>query len=308
MALKLPDSAVPMGDFPVAKAVDIDFDDGENLQDKFDNGELGGGGNTNEVVKKTDITDTIDINGSGAKIPTVKAIYDDVIEGKVIDQTVIDVYGTEILKYPLGIWRIGDDSISNKFSDLPVKTSGRIEITSIDADINKNPWDNKWSYRAYNFETYSETNYFRKLSSTNTPGAKHDTGWQKIATQKDLDELFQSVSSGKTLVANAITDKGVSTATDATFATMASNISKINTNGYKEETKSYNNTSSSTNRLVFTFSANVSGVKQITPPSDASSHIVPETLTNMFTINGKELILYVKGVGMWEVTAMVSNV
>lgn len=48
MALKLPDSAVPMGDFPVAKAVDIDFDDGENLQDKFDNGELGGGGGSSE--------------------------------------------------------------------------------------------------------------------------------------------------------------------------------------------------------------------------------------------------------------------
>ena len=44
MALKLPDSAVPMGDFPVAKAVDIDFDDGENLQEKLDNGSLGGGG------------------------------------------------------------------------------------------------------------------------------------------------------------------------------------------------------------------------------------------------------------------------
>lgn len=51
MALKLPDSAVPMGDFPVAKAVDIDFDDGENLQEKLDNGKLGGGGNT------TDLTD-----------------------------------------------------------------------------------------------------------------------------------------------------------------------------------------------------------------------------------------------------------
>ena len=44
MALKLPDSAVPMGDFPVAKAVDIDFDDGENLQEKLDNGTLGVGG------------------------------------------------------------------------------------------------------------------------------------------------------------------------------------------------------------------------------------------------------------------------
>lgn len=46
MALKLPDSAVPMGDFPVAKAVDIDFNDGENLQEKLDNGKLGGGGSS----------------------------------------------------------------------------------------------------------------------------------------------------------------------------------------------------------------------------------------------------------------------
>ena len=51
MALKLPDSAVPMGDFPVAKAVDIDFNDGENLQDKFDNGELGGGGSSEKQIK-----------------------------------------------------------------------------------------------------------------------------------------------------------------------------------------------------------------------------------------------------------------
>ena len=307
MALKLPDSAVPMGDFPVAKAVDIDFNDGENLQEKLDNGTLGGGGNTNEVVKKTDITDTIDINGSGAKIPTVKAIYDDVIEGKEINQTVIDTYGTEILKYPLGVWRIGDDSISNKFSDLPVKTSGRIEITSIDADINKNPWDYKWSYRVYNFESYNGMNYFRKLSSEGTAGVKLDTGWLKIATQKDLDDLFQSVSSGKTLVANAITGKGVSTATNATFATMATNISKINTNGYKEETVSWDKTSTGTNRIVFTFSADVYGVKQITPPSDASSNIVPDTSTSMFTINGRKLTLYVNGRGTWEVTAIVRN-
>ena len=51
MALKLPDSAVPMGDFPVAKAVDIDFNDGENLQEKLDNGKLGGGGNTTDLTE-----------------------------------------------------------------------------------------------------------------------------------------------------------------------------------------------------------------------------------------------------------------
>ena len=48
--------------------------------------------------------------------------------------------------------------------------------------------------------------------------------------KEDISELFQSVSDGKKLVANAITDKGVPTASNATFATMADNISKIQVN------------------------------------------------------------------------------
>lgn len=40
-------------------------------------------------------------------------------------------------------------------------------------------------------------------------------------------ELFQDVSNGKTLVANAITDKGVNTLATDTFQTMATNIGKI---------------------------------------------------------------------------------
>ena len=132
-----------------------------------------------------------------------------------------------------------------------------------------------------------------------------NTKISQLETQ--VSDLFQSVSDGKTLVANAITDKGVSTATNATFATMASNISNITTSTYKEETKSYNNTSTGTTRLVFTFSADVSGVKQITPPSDISSYIVPETFTSIFTIKGKELILYVNGNGTWKVTAFIKQ-
>lgn len=49
----------------------------------------------------------------------------------------------------------------------------------------------------------------------------------KIITAK-LNEVFQSVSNGKSLVASAITDKGITTAADATFQTMATNIGKIN--------------------------------------------------------------------------------
>ena len=53
--------------------------------------------------------------------------------------------------------------------------------------------------------------------------------WEKIATDAELNELKKSVSDGKTAVAGAITDKGITTATDATFATMADNISQIST-------------------------------------------------------------------------------
>lgn len=42
-----------------------------------------------------------------------------------------------------------------------------------------------------------------------------------------LEEVFQSVSDGKELIASAITDKGVTTASDATFQTMANNIGAI---------------------------------------------------------------------------------
>ena len=43
---------------------------------------------------------------------------------------------------------------------------------------------------------------------------------------------FQTVSDGKKIVANAITDKGVETAEDATFATMADNIGKLDINPF----------------------------------------------------------------------------
>ena len=44
MAIKLADTAQPMADFPGMMAEHIEFADGERLQQKLDNGTLGGGG------------------------------------------------------------------------------------------------------------------------------------------------------------------------------------------------------------------------------------------------------------------------
>ena len=138
-----------------------------------------------------------------------------------------------------------------------------------------------------------------------------DNATRITTLETQVSELFQSVSDGKTLVANAITGKGVSTSTTATFATMATNIGKIS-GGYKEETKVLIVTSNTTGTeaLTFTFSANVIAVKQIVAPSyegysNGTCYVVTSTSKNIFSINGKNLSLYVKGTGRWEVTALI---
>ena len=80
-----------------------------------------------------------------------------------------------------------------------------------------------------------------------------------------LDELFQSVSDGKTLVANAITDKGVSTSSTDTFATMASNIRNITGTTYKSERKSgsVEVKKSETVTISISFSNTVIGVTEV---------------------------------------------
>ena len=146
--------------------------------------------------------------------------------------------------------------------------------------------------------TYNANEWWGVFGSWNR--LDNDTRVTTLETQ--VSELFQSVSSGKTLVANAITGKGVSTSTTATFATMATNISKIG--GSKEETKSYNNTSAGITPITLTFSANVLGIKQVIPPSDMA-YITPQTSANMFRIEGKSITIYVTGSGTWKVTALI---
>ena len=49
--IKLADTLAPLADFPAAYAKDIEFDDGKNLQEKLNNGELGSGGGSGAAGK-----------------------------------------------------------------------------------------------------------------------------------------------------------------------------------------------------------------------------------------------------------------
>ncbi len=54
-----------------------------------------------------------------------------------------------------------------------------------------------------------------------------ESGMAATNTQKAIDELFQSVSEGKSVIAAAVTDKGVETAATDSFAAMARKIGEI---------------------------------------------------------------------------------
>lgn len=82
------------------------------------------------------------------------------------------------------------------------------------------------------FKINNYTGFPSKINKKYLPDEVLD-GLQQLNNEKadktTVEELFTSVSNGKALVASAITDKGVDTASDATFAVMAANIGQIET-------------------------------------------------------------------------------
>lgn len=80
--------------------------------------------------------------------------------------------------------------------------------------------------------------------------------------------LFQSVSDGKSLVASAITGKGVTTATDATFETMAANIENILA---ANTSKTVNMSAPNTQALSFSAEVNKIYIVVISDPGTENS-------------------------------------
>lgn len=105
------------------------------------------------------------------------------------------------------------------------------------------------------------------LTLSGDPTAENHAANKKYVDDKH-NELFQSVSDGKATVASAVTDMGVDTAADATFATMAQNIRKIETAVTPE-------ISVDANGLITAAAGDKSATKQL--PTQAKKTITPGT-------------------------------
>lgn len=99
---------------------------------------------------------------------------------------------------------------------------------------------NKINQEIANQKSYTDTEIDKVVNDTNTNFQNVTNAINNL--NQGQENLFQSVSSGKSKIAGAITDKGVSTSATATFDTMANNIRNIPTGG-GEIPEGYVNTS-----------------------------------------------------------------
>ena len=75
MAIKLADTLAPMADFPAVEAKDVAFNDNKSLQEKYDNGELGGG---------TSITVDTAMSSTSTN-PVQNKVIKEYVDGKSVD-------------------------------------------------------------------------------------------------------------------------------------------------------------------------------------------------------------------------------
>lgn len=80
-----------------------------------------------------------------------------------------------------------------------------------------------------NVVTYEEESDVDVVTAENITLVDTNNNFTSTNVEGALDELFQSASNGKKLIATAITGKGVETRNTDTFQTMATNISNIQT-------------------------------------------------------------------------------
>lgn len=137
--------------------------------------------------------------------------------------------------------------IFNKETKTYQKVAGTAEVTVLDAEMSDNSANAVQNKVIKKYIDDGNTTKLDKTSVVNNqltneegyaldarqanPNVEGSLGAQIKTVNETVDTLKKSVSDGKTKVANAITDKGVETATDATFDVMAENISKIETGG-----------------------------------------------------------------------------
>ena len=169
MGVRLPDTAGPMGDFPGMMAEHIEFADGERLQEKLDNGTLGGGGASYTQLSQADYDDLTDdekMNGKEYRTYDTGHIYKLGIEyGK-------DAYFTSLSQ--LGL--TAPTTVGEVFVAMPNKSMLMLNVENV-ADANVTITDAPHNYGLLTIEKHSNSRFRIEFSNSLGGNASDARKW-----------------------------------------------------------------------------------------------------------------------------------
>jgi len=191
----------------------------------------------NDYCKKTDfsnVDNTADIDKPISNaVQTALDTKVDKVDGKSL------ISDTEITRLA-NVDNYDDSEIVNEINNIKdgtttVGNAQKINNHIIESDVPENAvftdttYDNATTTKDGLMSSSDKINLNNSLKTTDTYSTLLTTDKSIIGA---INENFTSVSNGKALIASAITDKGISTSSSATFSTMASNINNITTGDY----------------------------------------------------------------------------
>lgn len=148
----------------------------------------------------------------------------------IIPNSLIRVYSNDDSLAPLSM-RINDTSVIIEYSAQTVDKYIALEVVKAGLEI-IDALDSTADDKALSANQGKALN--DTISNLGADDISYDntvSGMTADDVQEAIDEVFTSVSSGKTLIAGAITDQGVPTSADDTFTQMAENIALISGGG-----------------------------------------------------------------------------
>lgn len=116
-----------------------------------------------------------------------------------------------------------------------------------------------------------------------------DITYGDATLQEAVEELFSSVSDGKQLIASAVTDKGVPTAQDATFAEMAENIGQISSGADTSDATATPGDILAP-KTAYTAAGKVEGIVPTLPARTITPGTAPQTIANGQYLGGTQTI------------------
>lgn len=222
MAVRMADTAEPMGDFPIAKAKHIEFEDGEKLQEKLDNGTLGSGGGTpyddTEVralidTNKTNITDLSTKIGTTAMGTTATDVTGAVAEvnGNLLDTVSFSAdYKNIVLNrkngtnpYTIPISAIINNSKIVELGDVDVTDIGNGKTLIYDAASQKHKYvDSTGTDELVKMDAAADAHYLVDLIDKQT--VVNDNGTLKVKMLDGQDVTITEINYLKGLTMNVM--------------------------------------------------------------------------------------------------------